>query len=65
MAKTSVNEFRKQVDAERRKISWPTRAETIQTTIMVMIMAVVLAIFFFGVDTVIGSAVKLLLKLVN
>jgi preprotein translocase subunit SecE len=53
------------VQAETRKVSWPSRAETIQTTIMVMIMAAVLAVFFFGVDTLIGAGVKALLKLVN
>ncbi len=65
MAKTSINEFRKQVEAETKKVSWPSRAETVQTTIMVMIMASVLALFFFGVDTAIGAGVKALLKLVN
>ncbi len=65
MAKTSVNEFFRQVRAETNKVSWPSRAETVQTTIMVMIMASVLALFFFGVDTVIGASVKALLKLVN
>jgi len=65
VAKTSVNEFFRQVRAETNKVSWPSRAETVQTTIMVMIMASVLALFFFGVDTVIGASVKALLKLVN
>jgi preprotein translocase subunit SecE len=65
VAKTSVNEFRKQVQAETTKVSWPSRAETVQTAIMVMIMAAILAVFFFVVDTAIGAGVKALLKLVS
>jgi len=63
MAKTSPGEFVRQVRVETAKISWPTRRETITTTIMVLIMTTVLSLFFLGVDTVIGGLVKFLLGL--
>ncbi|WP_419816734.1 preprotein translocase subunit SecE [Glacieibacterium sp.] len=63
MAKVSPGEFVRQVRAETAKVSWPTRRETITTTIMVLIMTTILAIFFLGVDTVLGSFVKFLLSL--
>ena len=50
MAKTSPGEFARQVQAETRKVAWPTRKETIMTTVMVLIMTTVLGVFFFGVD---------------
>ena len=65
MAKTSPGEFVRQVRAETAKVSWPTRRETITTTIMVLIMTTVLSLFFLGVDQVLGRLVKLLLSLAN
>ncbi len=65
MAKTSPSEFVRQVRAETAKVSWPTRRETITTTIMVLIMTSVLSVFFLGVDQVLGRLVKLLLSLAN
>jgi len=64
VAKTSPGEFIKQVQAERKKIAWPTRRETVTTAIMVVIMTVLLGIFFFGVDTIFKQIVAALLSLV-
>jgi preprotein translocase subunit SecE len=63
MAKTNPFEFLQQVRAETAKVTWPTRNETVVTTIMVFIMAIVAAIFFFLVDQVLGWGVGLLLGL--
>jgi preprotein translocase subunit SecE len=62
MAKTTPGEFVAQVRAETAKISWPTRRETITTTIFVLIMTTVLSIFFLGVDQILGWFVKFLLS---
>ena len=64
MAKTSPGEFIKQVQAERKKIVWPTRRETVTTAIMVVLMTVILGVFFFGVDTIFKQIVAGLLSLV-
>jgi preprotein translocase subunit SecE len=40
-------QFVQQVRAEADKIAWPTRRETVTTTIMVFIMATLFASFFF------------------
>lgn len=63
MARVSPGEFVRQVRAETAKIVWPTRRETITTTIMVLIMTTILAVFFLGVDAALGSVVKFLLSL--
>ena len=47
--------------SEVRKIVWPTRAETMQTTLMVFIMVVILAIFLWFIDMLLGFGVKSLL----
>lgn len=50
MAKTNPFEFLQQVRAEARKVSWPSRRETLTTTVMVLIFVVVASIFFLLVD---------------
>jgi preprotein translocase subunit SecE len=46
---------------EVRKMVWPTRAEAIQTTLMVMVIVLILSIFLWGVDSLLGWGVKTLL----
>ena len=61
--RTSPGELMRQVQAEARKIIWPTRQETVTTAIFVAIMMALLAVFFLGVDTLFGKIVQLLLSL--
>jgi len=63
VAKTSPMEFIRQVQSETRKVVWPTRRETIMTGVMVMIMTVILAVFFFAIDKVFDTGVEFLLSL--
>ncbi|MGK2286661.1 preprotein translocase subunit SecE [Pedomonas sp. V897] len=63
MAKTSPVEFVRQVRQETRKVTWPTRKETMITTIMVFILTGILSVFFLGVDWVLASIVQFLLNL--
>ena len=62
MAKTSPGEYIRQVRAEAGKVVWPTRKETITTAIMVMILTTVLAIFFFGIDSLLNTIAQFLLS---
>ncbi|WP_298674755.1 preprotein translocase subunit SecE [uncultured Sphingomonas sp.] len=62
MAKTSPIEFIRQVQAETRKVVWPTRRETVMTAVMVLIMTTLLALFFLGIDTLFDQIVKGLLS---
>lgn len=61
MAKTNPFQFVQQVRAEMAKVSWPTRKETVITTVMVMIMVVFASVFFLLVDEVLSFAVGYLL----
>jgi preprotein translocase subunit SecE len=61
--KTSVPEFVNQVRTEMSKVVWPTREETVRTSIFVFIFMVLLALFFFGVDSLFNAIVKFLLTL--
>ncbi len=63
MAKTNPGEFIRQVRAESAKVVWPSRQETVRTAIFVAILMTILAVFFLGVDSVFGAAVRWLLTL--
>jgi preprotein translocase subunit SecE len=65
VARPSPGEFIRQVRIETSKVHWPTRKETIATGIMVMIMTLILAFFFFGVDAAFSTIVKYLLSLLG
>lgn len=63
MAKFSPGEFMRQVQAEGRKVVWPSRQQTVTTAIFVAIMMTILALFFLGIDTFFGMVVRKLLSL--
>ena len=55
--------FFREVRAEMRKISWPSRRETWITSVMVLIMVVITAVFFFVVDFALSVSITQILKL--
>jgi preprotein translocase subunit SecE len=61
LAKVTPGEFIRQVRAETAKVYWPSRKETVATAIMVLIMTLLLALFFFGVDAFFSTIVRFLL----
>jgi preprotein translocase subunit SecE len=63
MARLSPGEFIRQVRVESSKIVWPEPRETFITAIMVVIMATMLGLFFFGVDKVFSKIVEWLISL--
>ena len=63
MAKANPGEFIRQVQAEMRKVVWPTRQETMTTAIFVAIMMTMLSVFFLGIDSLFGFIVNWLLKI--
>jgi preprotein translocase subunit SecE len=65
VARVSIGEFARQVKAETAKVVWPTRRETMVTTVMVIIMTSLLGIFFFAVDSAFSTLVKTLLGLLS
>ncbi|GGH07895.1 hypothetical protein GCM10007420_25870 [Glycocaulis albus] len=63
--KKPFNPFRfiGEVRQEGRKVTWTSRNETIVSSIFVLILSVIAAVFFFGVDSLIGLIVNFLLGL--
>lgn len=61
--KTSLAQFAREVRAEGRKITWTSRKETWITSVMVAIMVVLAAIFFWVVNSILNFGITQLLKL--
>lgn len=57
--------FVREVRQEVSKVTWPTRKETGVTTVMVLIMAMLAALFFLLVDQVISVGVGFILGIGN
>jgi preprotein translocase subunit SecE len=63
MARTNPFEFLQQVRTEVAKVTWPTRRETVITTIMVVLMSIAAALFFLAADWVFSTLVTLIFGL--
>jgi preprotein translocase subunit SecE len=55
-------QFIQEVKQEAFKVSWPTRKETLQGTLMVVAMAIIAAIFFLLLDQILKFFLDILLK---
>lgn len=62
MAKTNPVQFIQQTRAEIGKVVWPSRREVTLTTVMVLIMATVMALFFTLIDLVIRFGLESVLN---
>lgn len=64
-SKTNPFAFLQQVRAETAKITWPSRRETMISTVMVLVMVVVAALFFFAADQLISWVLSYVLNIGN
>ena len=63
MATKTVNPFvfLQQVRSEATKVTWPSRRETMISTVMVLVFAALAMIFFFAADQLMALGVELIL----
>ncbi|KQT59667.1 MULTISPECIES: preprotein translocase subunit SecE [unclassified Aureimonas] len=59
-SKSNPFTFLQEVRAETAKVTWPSRRETMISTIMVLVMVVFASIFFFTADFLIGFLMNLI-----
>jgi len=55
--------FSREVRQEAAKVTWPSRRETLQATLMVFVMVTLVAIFFLATDTILSFVMKSILGL--
>ena len=63
MAKFSPLTYVRQVKVEMQKVTWPTRQELTTSTIAVLIMVVLAAVFLFLADQILAFGVNAILGL--
>ena len=63
MAGVNPLKFLQEVRQEVGKVTWPTRQETLISTIMVLIFVTLASIFFLAADQVIAWLVQLMLSI--
>ncbi len=61
--KVTPIQFFRQVRQEVKKITWPSRKEVSQVTMIVLVIVTLAAAFFFAVDVVLAGLVKFILGL--
>jgi preprotein translocase subunit SecE len=63
MASKTTNPFTflQQVRSETAKVTWPSRRETMISTVMVLIFSVIAMIFFFSADQLMALAIEFIL----
>jgi preprotein translocase subunit SecE len=62
MADSTPLKFLQEVRSETQRVTWPSRRETLMTTMMVVLMAVFASVFFLLSDQVISRLVGLILS---
>ena len=63
MAALNPLKFLQEVRQEVGKVTWPTRNETLISTVMVLVMVVIASLFFLFADQLISWAVQLMLSI--
>jgi len=56
-----IKQFLREVNLELKKVTWPSRKDTIASTWVVLIVILIFAAYFFVVDSVIAFLVKTVL----
>ena len=57
-----VGEFLQQVKAELQKVTWPTRKETYGSTMVVIVLVLLVAVFLWVVDSGLSAMIQALLN---
>ncbi|OEO29473.1 preprotein translocase subunit SecE [Devosia insulae DS-56] len=63
MAALNPVKFLQEVRQEVGKVTWPTRNETLVSTVMVLVMVVIASIFFLAADQLIHWIVQMILSI--
>ena len=53
-------EFARQAQFEMRKVVWPTRQETLQTTILIMVVVIIVGLLLWVIDYLLAWIIRLL-----
>ena len=59
---TDAAQFARDIESEAKRITWPSRQETIKSTLAVVVISAIFASFLGGVDYVFSWFIRLILS---
>jgi preprotein translocase subunit SecE len=57
-----TTQFLSNVKGELQKVTWPTRKDTYSSTVVVIVLVMVVAVFLWLVDSALSTLIRLLLS---
>jgi len=57
-----LTSYLKGVRAEVSRVSWPTRNEVISLTALILLLTVIVTVYIWGVDGIIGTVLRLFIR---
>jgi len=57
-----ITNYFRGVKAEVAKVSWPTRNEIISLTMLILLLVVIVTLYIWGVDGILGTLLKILIR---
>ncbi len=57
-----ITNYLKSVRAEVSRVSWPTRNELISLTALILLLVVLMTLYIWGVDGILGTLLKILIR---
>lgn len=58
-----IKQFSSDVSAEMKKVSWPSKEQLKESTMVVIIVTAIITLLVFGMDAIVGFGIKTLFKL--
>jgi preprotein translocase subunit SecE len=57
-----THDFWRDTNSEMKKVTWPSRAEVVGTTVVVLVATVVFAVYLWGCDIIFYKAIDFLFR---
>ena len=57
-----IGDYIKKIYMEMRKVTWPTRSELVNSTIVVIVISAIVAVIIFTLDTLFSNVLTLLVR---
>ncbi|MCK4756682.1 preprotein translocase subunit SecE [candidate division WOR-3 bacterium] len=57
-----IIDYIRKIYTEMRKVTWPTRSELINSTIVVIVISAIVALIIFALDTIFSNILHLILR---
>jgi len=57
-----IRDYIKNVYYEMRKVTWPTRSEVTNSTIVVVVISMIVAVIIFALDTIFTTMLGLIIR---